>query len=109
MAQVGGFRPGAGRKKGGKNQRTIARLAIAEKAVSKRITPLEVMLHAMHEHFAAKEYDAAAAIARDAAPYIHPRLSATKIVDEFDGMEAETLRAYLSGKGVAGLPEETRH
>lgn len=42
------------------------------------MTPLEVMLKAMTEHANAKEWDAAAGIAKDAAPYMHPRLAAVE-------------------------------
>ena len=54
--------------------------------------PLEVMLEAMREHWAQGEWDQAAAIAKLAAPYVHPRLSSieqkvspidvTKLTDE---------------------------
>jgi len=33
------------------------------------------MLRAMNEHVSAEHWDMAAAIAKDAAPYIHPKLS----------------------------------
>lgn len=81
----GGARKGAGRKPGGKNQKSRE---IADKAAEQGITPLEVMLDAMrHMHKMAmvdglddiekgsilKE---AAEIAKDAAPYMHPRLAA---------------------------------
>ena len=38
-------------------------------------SPLEVMLLAMEAHLAAGELDKAAAWAKDAAPYLHPKLS----------------------------------
>ena len=38
-------------------------------------SPLEVMLLAMEAHLAAGELDEAAAWAKDAAPYLHPKLS----------------------------------
>ena len=40
------------------------------------ITPLEVMLHAMRAKFGEGDLVAAAALAKDAAPYVHPRLAA---------------------------------
>lgn len=67
----GGKRPGAGRKKGSTTTRTRE---IAEKAFEDGITPLEVMLRAMREHAKAQRWDKAAERAKDAAPYIHPRL-----------------------------------
>ncbi|WP_245260753.1 hypothetical protein [Agrobacterium sp. 10MFCol1.1] len=42
------------------------------------MTPLEVMLKAMREHYGKREYDAAAAIAKDAAPYMHPKLASVE-------------------------------
>jgi hypothetical protein len=60
--------------------------------------PLGVMLEAMREHWAQGEWDRAAAIAKLAAPYVHPRLASieqkvspidvTKLTDE----ELEFLR-----------------
>jgi hypothetical protein len=97
----GGPRVGAGRKVGSLSKRTRD---IAEQAASKGITPLEVMLKTMHDlleesnkclghdhggtdpsnaHHDAellesrvKLLNMAATIAKHAAPYIHPRLSA---------------------------------
>ncbi len=75
----GGARVGAGRKKGtvgvaNKLGREIARKIISGKIIS----PLEVMIAAMDSHYSAGELDAAAMIAKDAAPYIHPRLSSVE-------------------------------
>ena len=67
----GGTRIGAGRPKGAATKRTRE---IADKAATEGLTPLEVMLKAMNEHVAKKEWDAAAALAKDAAPYMHPKL-----------------------------------
>lgn len=72
----GGVRPGSGRKPGSVTVRTRK---IAERELAKgRITPLEVMLHAMRVHYDAGEFDHAAAIAKDAAPYMHPKLQAVQ-------------------------------
>jgi hypothetical protein len=68
----GGKRPGAGRRRGSINRKTTE---IVQAAVSSNITPLEVMLQAMYAHHEAGRLDEAAAIAKDAAPYVHPRLS----------------------------------
>lgn len=67
----GGARAGAGRKKGSRKSRN---LAIADRAAAEGITPLEVMLFVMRDHFAAKRYAEAAEVAHHAAPYVHPRL-----------------------------------
>ena len=80
----GGRRPGSGRKRGGLNEKTRK---IAEKAAAEGITPLEVQLQTMRALWAeASEGNAldldkaerACAIAKDAAPYIHPRLSSVE-------------------------------
>ena len=39
------------------------------------LTPLDIMLRAMREHFAAGRIEAAVAIAKEAAPYVHGKLS----------------------------------
>lgn len=72
----GGARKGAGRKPGSATRKTRE---IADKAAAAGITPLEVMLEAMTTLRAAGEYEKAAAVAKDAAPYVHPRLSAIEM------------------------------
>lgn len=71
----GGKREGAGRKPGVKSQKTVQREALAASALAQGITPLEVMLEAMREAHQAGQKREAASIAKDAAPYVHPRLS----------------------------------
>lgn len=71
----GGARPGAGRPFGSKNQRSAD---VARQAVEAGITPIEVMLNAMRELWEEGTSEAkreAARIAKDAAPYVHPRLA----------------------------------
>lgn len=70
--QHGGKRPGAGRKPGVATKKTRD---IAERALADGITPLEVMLEAMRMHVNAGRWDDAAAVAKDAAPFVHPKLS----------------------------------
>lgn len=79
----GGKREGAGRKPGSAN---VKSREIANKAASEGITPLEVMLQAMRFHM--RKFDefedvdslgAACVAAKDAAPYIHPRLSSVEM------------------------------
>ena len=75
MNNRGGRRAGAGRPVGSKNQRSAE---IARSAAESGITPIEVMLGAMRELWAKGTPEAkreAAEIAKDAAPYIHPRLA----------------------------------
>jgi hypothetical protein len=69
----GGLRPGGGRPKGAKTERTRA---IAEQVALTGLTPLEVMMEAMRHYQAIGNRDKAVAIAKDAAPYMHPRLHA---------------------------------
>lgn len=90
----GGRRPGAGRKKGSATKRTRD---IADQAAREGITPLEVMLKTMQALVATAERVArskakpakgtplaldlmlaASGVAKDAAPYMHPRLSAVE-------------------------------
>src|SRR5262249_50097886 len=66
---------GAGRPIGSKNKRTAE---LARAAAESGITPIEVMLGTMYELWAQGTPEAkreAAEIAKDAAPYIHPRLA----------------------------------
>jgi hypothetical protein len=71
----GGRRSRSGRKQGSANQKTRE---IADAAAKDGITPLEVMLKAMRNHYDLEQWDDAAAIAKDAAPYMHPRLAAVE-------------------------------
>jgi len=64
-----------GRKKGSANVKTRE---LADQAASEGITPLEVMLNIMRKRYDAGAHDQAAQVARDAAPYMHPRLQATE-------------------------------
>ena len=71
----GGARPGAGRPPGSTNQRSAE---IARQAAEAGITPIEVMLSAMRELWeegTSTSIREAARIAKDAAPYVHPRLA----------------------------------
>ena len=72
----GGSRPGAGRKRGGQCQKTQARLAIINRLGEGDMTPLDVMLAAMKDAVTRGDMAAAAGFAKDAAPYVHPRLQA---------------------------------
>ena len=72
----GGKRPGAGRPVGAATRKTRA---LADQAAAEGLTPLEVMLRAMREHAEAGRWDESAAVAKDAAPYLHPRLSSVDV------------------------------
>ena len=90
MSDRGGARVRAGRPRGSANRKTRE---VADRAASEGITPLEVFLEDMRFHFAratverakgrdadilliAKELSAAREAAKDAAPFMHPRLQA---------------------------------
>jgi hypothetical protein len=49
-------------------------VSVSEAAV---LTPLDIMLRAMREHFAAGRLEAAVAIAKEAAPYVHGKLGSS--------------------------------
>lgn len=63
----------AGRPKGAASQKTRE---IADKAALEGITPLEVMLQTMRDAWDGGSKELACQIAKDAAPYMHPRLTA---------------------------------
>lgn len=86
----GGKRAGAGRKPGSATKRTRE---IADAAAAEGVTPLEVMLKAMREHYDSERWDEAAAVAKDAAPYMHPKLAAI----EHSGKDGGALQVIISG------------
>jgi hypothetical protein len=102
----GGKRPGAGRKKNVPNRASANR---ERAAAASGATPLDVMLKSMRLFSALadesandkKQFEhykrAAAAVAKDFAPYIHPRLST---VDQAQGAVTTTIRVHVTG----GLP-----
>jgi len=96
----GGKRPGAGRKQGSATRRTRE---IAEQAAAEGITPLEVILGAMRHHWAANRYDEAAGFAKDAAPYMHPRLAAVQHTGRDGGPIAVADLSRLSNDQLATL------
>lgn len=55
---------------------------IAEIAALRGATPLQVMLKVMEHHIENKDLDKAHMVAKDAAPYIHPRLAAVAHVSQ---------------------------
>lgn len=72
----GGKRPNAGRRKGSENARTKRAKAVAAQALEAvGKTPLEVMLETMRERWDEGDHIGASAIAKDAAPYVHPKLA----------------------------------
>ena len=69
----GGKRNGAGRKPGSATEKTRE---VADRVAKEGLTPLEVMIEAMRHYQAKGDLDRAASIAKDCAPYIHPKLAA---------------------------------
>jgi hypothetical protein len=83
----GGIREGAGRKPGSTNRR---HRLVADKLAQGGILPLEVMILNMRRLYAAKKFDEAQAVAKDAAPYMHPRLAATEHTGQDGGPIEQT-------------------
>jgi hypothetical protein len=107
VGEHGGRRPGAGRKKGTQSSKTKARLALVERLSAGAPTPLDVMLAAMEDALARGDMPAAAAFAKDAAPYMHPRLQAVVHTQNPTGKsELQELIEELDGTS-RGLPDYT--
>jgi hypothetical protein len=90
----GGKRPGAGRKPGSGTKRTQKTNEIARKAAGQGPLPLQVLLEAMRYYRGIGQLDKAAAIARDAAPYEHPR-KATVTVGGVVGVMLEVVEEIV--------------
>lgn len=102
----GGRRSGAGRKKGTLSRKTTE---LAEQAIARGVSPLEVMLKAMTVHYDAGEYDAAAAVAHLAAPYVHPRLSAMQVSGGTEVNVNVTVVGGIDLAAVVGLSPGLHH
>ena len=70
----GGKRSGAGRRKGAVNAATQKRRAVAEAALQNGVTPLDYLLGRLRDD--AEDAKVRLYCAKEAAPYIHPKLSA---------------------------------
>jgi hypothetical protein len=117
----GGKRRGAGRKRGRLNNRTIAHKELASAAAQEGITPLELMLKRMRYYHSLAEREmrkgeeadrhiidaalkAANESAKDAAPFLHPRLSAVEHTGSpIDDVITEFLK--LIDGTTKGLPD----
>jgi hypothetical protein len=73
----GGPQPNSGRPKSALTHRTRR---LAEEAVSRGMTPLQVMLEAMYAYHLQGKLPEAVDVATKAAPYIHPRLASVQHV-----------------------------
>ena len=69
-------------------------------------TPLEVLLHTMRRHWREGRVDAAVALAKAAAPYLHPRAGGSRSVISLATMEDDELNDLCS-RGLAGERAET--
>lgn len=86
----GGRRNGAGRPPGSASAKTRE---IANRAAEEGITPLEVMLETMRARWDSGDREGASQIAKDAAPYMHPRLTAVDatVQGELGSYEAQRI------------------
>jgi hypothetical protein len=86
----GGARAGAGRPKGSKAVRTKAKATVEKAAVemqasgaisaeTAKMTPLDVILRSMWLAVEQGNWSAAASFAREAAPYLHSKLSSVDV------------------------------
>jgi hypothetical protein len=88
------------------------RLKMAEEAATLGFTPLEVMLRTMRELWALGSEEGrrrACEIAKDAAPYIHPRLTSVDQTTTLRGDTLSQLMAVIDGRttGIAtGVEDE---
>lgn len=96
----GGKRPGAGRKKGAATKKT--RKVANKIAADGEITPLQVMVEAMRYHYAAGNLDRAAELAKDAAPYLHPRLSSVQRQGTSEDHRLEIVVEVVSNGSASG-------
>lgn len=91
----GGKREGAGRRKGTVTEQTRRKLELAAKAESEGVTPIEIMLTLMRTLWDQATDDSgkvvnigkamqANVVAKDAAPFIHPKLSSVQATVDAD-------------------------
>jgi hypothetical protein len=74
----GGARPGAGRKKGSKDNTPRRRMIRQKQCLGlDGVSPLDVLITHMRKAWSAGETDDAVKCAIAAAPYVHPRLANT--------------------------------
>lgn len=112
----GGKRPGAGRKKGIPNKASAAR---EREAGETGLTPRDVMLAVMREFWSLAQdakksrrarghhLRSAAAVAKDLAPYIHPRIATTSQGNNGDDFGADGAPRAIVHRVeiIGGLPQ----
>jgi hypothetical protein len=75
--------------------------------VSDETTPLDILLAVMRERFASRDFDAAVAIAKAVAPFVHPKPRARTIGASIDTLRDQQLvELCRSGEAGAGASEE---
>ena len=109
---MAGSTPGVrrgGRQKGTPNKATVAREEKLAEAYVRAVqelsrddiaamSPLDIMLHAMKIAALADQWNAAAALAKEAAPYLHPKLSSEtlSIRDDDSQRGADDIKAEIA-------------
>ncbi len=78
----GGARPGAGRKPTTRNVRETAADVILKRRAEGGKEPMQVMLEAMDEAYAQGGALAAFPLAKECAPYMHPKLASAEVKAE---------------------------
>ncbi len=100
MANRGGRRPGAGRRKGSKNKRKRADLIVRD--FEEGLLPAPFMLSEMKRFIDMRNEDAlkeARLIAVSIAPYFHPRLAAKQVNNIHEiGDKLDNLLREINGK-----------
>lgn len=113
----GGKRPNAGRKPGTVSEATSRRKAVAEKALAEGISPLDVMLTTMRTLWdqAVDETGKvvnigkamqANVVAKDAAPFIHAKLSSVNATVDAQGSVTVTYVTAPSSPAPQPGPED---
>jgi hypothetical protein len=89
----GGARVNAGRPKGSKNKRTLAREAMRIEALKGGVTPMEYLYSRLAIYKKSADHEKAEKIASELMPYCHPRLSAveTKLDGHLSTYEAQPI------------------
>lgn len=101
----GGKRPGSGRKKGSVTPATKRRQDVALQALQAGKTPLDVLLEAMRDAYALGGAIGAMQFAKEAAPYVHPKLSSIEAkVDNTHRDAAELSDADLADIATGSGP-----
>jgi hypothetical protein len=98
----GGKRPNAGRRVGTKTRKVAERIAVAERALAEGLTPLDYMLSILRD--TNKEQAERFAAAKEAAPYLHPRLSSIEANVKATMSHEETLRRLEDEAGAGVRP-----